>query len=109
LQEVRHTSRAYQEAEGTAEGTESQPVMGDDLHEWSPWLKDMAISLGHDEALFEPPVCLICQETITGEVSKIEINEPNGLPGVKSTVSLCSEHGNVHPRFVRKRLEDYYA
>lgn len=80
-----------------------------DPADWPQWMKDVGTSLGHDESVFEAPVCLICQETITGEPTKIEIDEPNGLAGVKSTVSLCDEHNNVHPRIIRKRLEDYYA
>jgi len=78
--------------------------------DWAPWMKDVAVSLGHDESVFdETPVCLICQEHITGTPTVVVIDAPHGLSGVRSDVSLCEEHNNVHPRIIRKRLEDYYA
>jgi len=81
-----------------------------DLADWPQWQKDIAVSLGHDESIFEnTPVCLICQEHIHGTPKVVVIDEPNGLAGVRSDVSLCDEHSNVHPRIIRKRLEDYYS
>ncbi len=81
-----------------------------DPADWPQWMKDVAVSVGHDETAFDDaPVCLICQEPIPGSPTVVVIKEPHGLSGVRSDVSLCEEHSNVHPRIIRKRLEDYYS
>ena len=54
-------------------------------------------------------ICFVCQEEIVGLATRQLITEPNGLQGVSSEVTLCSEHADVHPSFLRKRLEDYYT
>lgn len=81
-----------------------------DVSQWSQWMKDVAVSVGHDESIFDDaPVCLICQEPIPGTPTVVVIDAPHGLSGVRSDVTLCDEHSNVHPRIIRKRLEDYYS
>ena len=54
-------------------------------------------------------ICFVCQEEIVGLATRQLIPEHNDLKGVSTEVTLCSEHSDVHPSFLRKRLEDYYT